>query len=377
MTKRAGLKTDQVFVAISGGIDSAFSAYLIKRQYQNVKLIHARLWEEGDGCKGQENVEESKMKASSDQFQRVKQIAEDLKLPLKIIDLRKEFKNRIVDYYLRHYEKGLTPNPCIVCNREIKFGLLRKKVKDLGGALIATGHYVKKEVSQIYRGKDRQKDQSYFMWDLNPKVIEEIIFPLGDYRKEKVKNKVKAANFSLDFEEESKGVCFYPKGAHQKFIKKYGKKLNQPGKIVDQEGQVVGRHKGLACYTIGQRYGFDIDPRKMGLAGQDIPPLYVVKILPQKNQLVVGKDKDLYQDKLRVHSINWLAGKPPKKGDERKIDLQIRHLGRVVKAKLKALGRDKARVELESQLRSVAPGQSAVFYDKDHLLGGGLIQPNR
>lgn len=360
----------KVYVAMSGGIDSSMAAALLKKEgYQPIgifchfwhpKRITGELFE--NTCCSRESQEMAQ------------QVANILDIPFYSFDLSKEFKKIVVDYYLQEYQAGQTPNPCVVCNQEIKFGLLREKIKKLGGSKLATGHYVIKRGNRLYRGRDRSKDQSYFLWDLRREQIRDLLFPVGEYLKREINKMAKEMRLPNVERAESQGVCFFPRGQHAQFIKTYLKKdQNKPGDIVDKEGKVVGEHQGIGYYTIGQRYGFTVDPIKLGFKGEDPPPIYVIGLKPKKNQLVVGLDRDLYQDQFIVKDLNWIQRKPVKQG-ERSFEalVQIRHLQPPVKAEIELNGRE-ARVKAKEKIRSIAPGQSAVFYQKEELLGGGII----
>ncbi len=351
---------EKIFVALSGGIDSAVAAALLKKRDYQLIGIFCYFW--------------PAKRIAKEYYEIAQQIAGILDIPCYSFDLSNEFKKIVVDYYLKEYQAGQTPNPCVVCNREIKFGLLREKIKKLGGTKLATGHYVIKRDSQLYRGKDQIKDQSYFLWNLRREQIKDLLFPNGRYLKKEIVKMAREIDLPVVGREESQGICFFPRGQHAQFIKKHLKKeLLRPGKVVDRQGNLVGQHQGIAYYTIGQRYGFEIDPSKMGCRGEDRPPFYVIAIESKKNQLRVGLDEDLYRNSFRVRDLNWIRGKPVEQGEKSfKALVQIRHLQPAVEAKIELDSRG-AEVETKKEIRSIAPGQSAVFYQGDRLLGGGII----
>lgn len=352
--------TKKAFIGISGGVDSSVAAYLLKTEGYELTAFH--------GIFSSNQKLKSKVEAD---LASAKEVANKLDIKLEVFDLRTEFKEIVIDNYLREYQKGRTPNPCIVCNRELKFGLIKDKIKALNGGKLATGHYVRLKDHQLYRGVDLSKDQSYFLWSLKKGQLKDLIFPLGEIKKEKVKEIAKEIGLETYKRPESAGACFFPKGGHQQFIKSNLSQLAQPGKIVDKNGRVIGQHQGLIFYTIGQRYGFEIDTKKAGLSGSDIPPLYVTGIEPQDNLLKVGREADLHHSTFLISDYNWQAEEPLKLKD---IKVQIRHLGKVVACRLEKVGSYLIKVRAQEKFRSITPGQSAVFYQKDLVLGGGIIE---
>jgi len=352
----------KVFVAMSGGVDSAITAALMKKEYDQVIGVHALFWKD-----------ELLKKQAVEDKENAQRIAGQLDIPFYAIDLSEAFKNIVVKYYVEQYKQGVTPNPCVVCNRELKFGLLREKIKSLGGDKIAFGHYVIKKNNRLYRGKDLSKDQSYFLWNLQPDQVKDALFPLGSMLKKQVKAEAAKLKLPVVDRPESKGACFYAKGQHQDFIKQYLKGLLKPGDVVNSQGKVVGQHQGVAYYTIGQRYGFGLDPVRLGYKGKDLPALFVIKIDANKNQIVIGLNQDLLANQFKVSKINWIGAEPAMQGENSiEMDLQIRYLQPSVLADIKFIA-DIAEVKTKQKIRSIAPGQSAVFYQGNELLGGGII----
>jgi len=352
----------KVFIAMSGGVDSAITAALMKKQYHQVVGVHALFWKD----------KQLKKQAMEDK-ENAQRIAGQLNIPFYVIDLSKAFKSSVVKYYLGQYRQGLTPNPCVVCNRELKFGLLREKIKNLGGDKIAFGHYVIKKNNRLFRGKDLIKDQSYFLWSLQPEQIKDALFPLGRMLKQQVKAKAKKLKLLMYERPESQGVCFFAKGQHQNFIKQYLGDLLKPGKVINDQGKIVGQHQGVAYYTIGQRYGFKLDPIKLGFKGKNLPPLFVIKINARENQMVIGTNQDLLANSFKAKNLNWIWSKPAMQSEKSvKVDLQIRYLQPSVPAEIKFVN-DLAEIKTKEKIRSIAPGQSAVFYQGNELIGGGII----
>ena len=342
----------KAIIALSGGIDSAVAAALLKRDGFELVGVFMKL---------------ADLPNFRDSEKRARRITKVLKIPFLILDLRKEFKRRIVDCFLKENKKGLTPNPCIVCNKEIKFGLFLDKAVKLKADHIATGHFARivedrpQQSYKLCRGKDKEKDQSYFLWRLNQKQLKKVLLPIGNYTKREVESL--ARKFKLSFLvkiPKSQEICFI-EGKLESFLKK---RLGvKPGKIVDLQGKVLGRHQGLWFYTIGQRKG-------IGFSGG---PYYVLGKDLRKNFLIVDKnEKNLYKEELAVRNANWISGNKSK--FPLKVTAKIRYRHKAVLAiVIKGANPGTLRLKFKKPQRAITPGQSAVFYKGQELLGGGII----
>ncbi len=350
----------KIYLGLSGGVDSAVSGYLLKKRYPEDKIVavHAKFSDNPS----------NKTKRDADPAA-AREIADHLEIDFEVVDLSSIFEEKIISNYLDEYRSGRTPNPCVVCNREIKFGLLKERLLDNSDDKLAMGHYVRLKDSFIYRGIDRTKDQSYFLWSLNPNQLDNLIFPLGNRTKKEVKEIAQKIGLSQAFRPESSGACFFPKGGHRQFVEKKLPQLTLSGEVTDKNGKAIGTHQGVGLYTIGQRYGFEIDPNLAGLSGKDIPPLYVVDLRPKTNRVVVGREEDLHSNRFAISETNWFLENPL---DKDNIEVQIRHLGKKSSAQLAKLGK-RFMVTSRESFRSLTPGQSAVFYQGDLLVGGGII----
>ena len=340
----------KVAVAMSGGVDSSVSAALLKEAGFDVVGVFMKFWA-GDNRRCFEGSEK-----------RARKIAGILKIPFHVFDFKKEFKRKIVDPFLADYKKNITPNPCVVCNKEIKFGLFLKKAKALGAEFIATGHYarVKQEKNNLalIKARDKEKDQSYFLWKLNQNQLKHVLFPVGGYLKSEVKKMAKDLKLPVFDLPDSQEVCFIDKTTNE-FLRKYLKiKL---GKIVDKKSKVLGKHQGLWFYTIGQRKGIK-------LSGG---PYYVIDKDEKKNRLIVSKNKkDLYKKELSLKNVSWISSKNPKLPLKVKAKIRYGHKSaEAVVSKIKT----KYVLKFKKPQIAVTPGQSAVFYDKNKLIGGGVI----
>lgn len=335
----------KILVALSGGVDSAVTAALLQKKKHQLIGIHLQ------------------MQPGNSEEDSAREVATKLGIPFYVLNFEKVFQREVIDYFLKSYAKGITPNPCVICNPKIKFGELLKKMKELKCKKIATGHYARVKNGKLLRGVDREKDQSYFLSRLTSEKLKQIIFPLGDLQKSEVKKLAKKFGFSSqEKKKESASACFLGKKDVREFlIENLPKKFLKPGEIKTLEGKVVGKHLGLPLYTIGQRRGVDLGGMKN--------PNYVVRFERRKNVLLVGEDKELFGKKLRARNLSWVS-KPPRDGE--KILAQIRYRSAATPAKIK-LGKTFADVEFETPQRAITPGQAVAFYRGEICLGGGFI----
>ncbi len=356
-------KNKKVIVAMSGGVDSSVAAAILKKEGFEVIGAFMNLW--------QENKEKS-----FETKERVREVAKILDIPFCVFDLEKEFKEKIVNYFLEGYKKGITPNPCVLCNKEIKFGLFEEKAFTLGADFVATGHYAKirkfinsKQIRySLISSKDKNKDQSYFLWMLNQEQLKRVLFPVGSYTKQEVKELAKKFKLPVLNIPESEEICFIQGALKAEnslssindFLKRYLKP--KPGKIIDSKGNVLGKHEGLCFYTIGQRRGIKLPQG----------PFFVLNKDPKRNLLIVTKkEKDLYKNELVAENINWISGKKPKLPFKAKAKIRYRH--EAAEATIKNFQKGKIKVNFKTPQRAVTPGQSVVFYNGEEVLGGGTI----
>ncbi len=360
------MKKNKIAVAMSGGVDSSVAAALLAKQGYDVVGVFMHFWSETP----QDNLplDEFVNRCCSLEAEKMARgVAKKLGIPFYTLNIAGDFKKAVVDYFLRELKKGVTPNPCVVCNKEIKFRLLLEKAEKFGAGSVATGHYARKKyakgVYRLLKAKDKNKDQSYFLYNLTQAQLAKYLFPIGDYLKTDVRRMAKKFNLPVWDRPESQEICFIADNDVRRFISEYIKLI--PGKIIDTDGKVIGAHKGLPLFTIGQRHGLGIGGGK---------PYYVVKLNYKTNELVATsdpKDKILYRDSLIAEHMNWINGKVPLEVIECKATIRYRHKPENAKVKLKQKG--KYEVIFASSQRAVMPGQSVVFYKKDEVLGGGVI----
>jgi len=340
-----------VGVAMSGGVDSSVTATLLKNLGHDVHGFFMAL--------AQPDLEQ--------QIEGVKKVAAHLDIPLTVVDLSAEFQEIVLNYFTRSYFRGRTPNPCILCNPRIKFGRLLEEILAAGCERMATGHYArvdrgKDQTFHLLKGIDPKKDQSYFLHRLNQEQLARIMMPLGEQTKENVYKMAAALGISGVHGDESQDVCFLKGQDLTTFLARYSEKDKGEGPIVTRDGIEVGRHQGIQCYTVGQRKGLGIP---------DATPYYVVALDPEKNGVVVGKKEDLWQQDLWVGEVNWISGSAPELPCNFFTKIRYRHEGGPSQVMPPANGMYQVRFH-EPQL-AVTPGQFAVFYDGEEVVGGGMI----
>lgn len=341
--------SEAVAVAFSGGVDSALAAHLLREQGFEVLTVHLRLTAAAEGGR------------------RAAQLARALGLPFLEVDLRSEFEAWVVRQFVQSYARGLTPNPCVLCNAVIKFGVLWERVRALGARYLATGHYVRRLPAPeggfgLWRGLDRSKDQSYFLQRLPREVLPQVLFPLGELTKVEVRRRFQALGLpAMDLPPESQEVCFIPPEGYREFLLRAGVAA-PPGEMVDAHGRYCGRHRGLIHYTVGQRRG-------LGLAARE--PLYVLKLCPETNRVVVGSKAELFAPGLKAVAPNWLW-EPPGGEFEATAVIRYRHPG--VRARIRQEADGRLTVVFAQPQAAVAPGQAVAFYEGDRLLGGAWIE---
>ena len=343
-----------VAVALSGGVDSAVAALLLADQGCEVICVTMRLWHESPQA-GQETAG-------------ARRVAQALDIPLHVVDVVEPFKQSVVDRFVAEYSAGRTPNPCLYCNHHVKFGPLLEQSLALGAHSMATGHYARTRLTpdghnwQLLRGVDRTKDQSYFLYTLDQATLAQVRFPLGEWTKDRVRALAREQSLPAAGTKESQDLCFVADNDYRRFLEEHAPHVFEPGPILDGKGREMGRHSGLARYTVGQRSG-------IGIAAPEA--LYVLRLDVEHNALFVGPRRELGRDWLVATEVNWVGGKAPSQAITPVV--KIRYRARPVQATVTPLAPGRARVCFAGPLRDITPGQGVVFYDGDVVLGGGLI----
>ena len=351
----------RVAMAMSGGVDSSVAAVLLKEQGHEVIGLHMKLYH------GPENETRPKSCCSLDEAIDARATCHRLNIPFYVLDCQKEFRDSVINYFVEEYSRGNTPNPCVMCNKEIKSNLLLKKVDELDCDYLATGHYAKIRFNplirrqQLIRPQDLRKDQTYFLHSIQGDDLHRLMFPLADIIKPEVRKIARKLNLSAANKPDSQEICFVPKD-YRNFLKQELNEVPEHGEFISVSGEVLGEHLGLPFYTIGQRRG-------LGLS--DSTPYYVVKIDKVKNRIVLGKEEDLYSKTIFVSGVNWLSISPPK--EQLHVTAKLRYSHQGVTASVFPESDNKVRLELDVPERAVTPGQAAVFYQDEILLGGGWI----
>ena len=355
-------KETKVVVAMSGGVDSSVVAALMKQEGYNVTGITLKLYDDSKQSK------EGRQCCAGQDIMDAKRVSEKININHKILYYQKKFRTEVIDSFIDSYAAGETPIPCVQCNQTVKFRDLFKYAKDLKADALITGHYVsriqKNGQASMYRSKDHNRDQSYFLFNTTQEQLNYLRFPLGEIDKSETRALAKKLNLNVADKPDSQDICFVPNGDYSSVIKKYRPESFKKGKIIDLTGNQIGEHEGIINYTIGQRKGIKISSEK---------PLYVININAENNTIIVGNKQNLEIKKIQLRELNILA---PTKEFEKIINIKVRSTGKLLKAKIN-LRDNPAQVEILDKETGISPGQACVFYLKDEVgdkvLGGGWI----
>jgi tRNA-uridine 2-sulfurtransferase len=339
----------KVYVGMSGGVDSSLTAALLQQQGYNVTGVYMKNWSQdlpGFVCPWKED------------YQDAKRVAVQLGIDFKTYDFETEYRHKVVDYMVREYQAGRTPNPDIMCNQEVKFGLFLETALADGADFIATGHYARIKNGRLYAGLDPAKDQSYFLYRVTKEALQKSLMPIGDLRKTEVRKLAKSLNLYTADKKDSQGICFVGKvGIKEFLLHELGPQ--EPGPIVDDQGKEIGKHDGAIFYTIGQRHGLDVGG---GL------PYYVTRKDMKTNTIYVTTDlddSDLWSSEINLQDLHWINEKPP---EDKEYQARLRYRGPLVPCNIKD-----NKLTLKEPQRGLAAGQSAVLYDGDSVVGGGVV----
>ena len=350
----------KVVVAMSGGVDSSVAAALLREQGYDVIGMMLRLWSEP-------GKEESNRCCTPDSMAQARRVAAKLDIPFYVIDAKDVFRETVVQYFLDGYARGETPNPCLICNRQIRWTFLLEHALALEAEYMATGHYVRIQKAEggrmsLLRAVDRSKDQSYVLHVLNQEKLRRALFPIGDYPKTEIRAIADKFGLSTALRKDSQDLCFLAGEDYRNFLRRNAAELLKPGEILTREGTSVGTHTGLANYTIGQRKG-------LGIASP--VPLYVLGKDSSTNALIVGTQEELGSQELVARDVNWQSGEAPK--EPFRAEVKIRYTAKEAEAWVTPMEADWAQVRFDAPQRDITAGQAAVFFQGDLLIGGGII----
>lgn len=357
----------KVLVAMSGGVDSSYVAAFMRKEGHEVTGVTMKVWQDkGESCPtGPELVENSCCGAEA--MSDARSVARTMNFPYYVLNYEETFKKNVIEHFVSEYLEGRTPNPCVACNDKVKFDPLLKTALGLNMDKLATGHYARVEQAadqswHLYKAADKFKDQTYFLYRLGQAQLSRLIFPLGGMLKEEVRKGSEAFGLSTAWKAESMDICFVPQGDYGEVIRKIRPDAAKEGPVLSTQGKEIGRHQGIAFYTVGQRKG-------LGIASP--APLYVVRLDKEKNAVVVGDENDLLSKIARVSDVSWVSGKIPSTPVAASVKIRSSHPGAA--ATIIPLENGACEIHFETAQRAVTPGQAAVFYAGEECLGGGVI----
>ena len=347
---------------MSGGVDSSVAALLLKNQGYEVIGVTMRLWT----VQRDDLPPLSKRCCSVEDVDDARRVCQVIGAPHYVLNFERQFQKHVVDYFVQEYDRGRTPHPCLACNDKIKFDFLLRRAMFLDADYIATGHYARIRPNgsglKLLTGADQGKDQSYVLFTLGQEELSRLLLPVGEYRKDDIRQIAADAGLPVADKPDSQEICFIPDGDYRKFVGERSKP--RPGDIIDSAGTILGKHPGVHFFTVGQRRG-------LGLNGNSQKPMYVVKIDPRTNRVVLGPEEELFRTELWASRVNFISGEGP--GGPIEVGAKIRYKASVSPATVTPRG-GWAQVRLHQPQRAVTPGQAVVFYQDEELVGGGIIE---
>ena len=353
----------KVVVGMSGGVDSSVAAYLLKEQGYDVIGVTMQIWQDEDNVVVEENGGCCGLSAVED----ARRVANQLGIPYYVMNFKNEFKENVMNYFVAEYLKGKTPNPCIACNRYVKWESLLKRSLDIGADYIATGHYAR--IGQLPNGRfaiknsvTAAKDQTYALYNLTQDQLAHTLMPVGEYEKDHIRKIAQEIGLMVANKPDSQEICFVPDDDYAGFIERETNIKSMPGNFINSKGEILGSHKGIVHYTVGQRKGLGI---AMGR------PVFVTKICPETNEVVLGENEDVFAQKLYANNLNFMSIEKLEGPMRVKAKIRYSHVGATCTINL--VDDDTVECLFDEKQRAITPGQAVVFYDGDYVLGGGTI----
>ena len=354
----------KVMIGMSGGVDSSVAAYLLKKQGYDVIGVTMKLWQDDDD----ELIENEGGCCSLAAVEDARKVAEKIGIPFYVLNFRDVFKEKVIDYFIDEYLNGRTPNPCIACNKHIKFDDFYKKARQIGCDYVATGHYAKIEKDEdtgryyLKKSVTDKKDQTYALYNMTQEQLEHTLLPIGDYEKDKVREIAKEMGMDVYNKPDSQEICFVKDNDYANYVKKHSNKRIEEGYFVDTKGNVLGKHKGIINYTIGQRKGLGIAFGK---------PMFVLDINAKKNTVILGSNEDIFNKELIATDVNLISVDEIK--EPLRVQAKIRYSAKPADATVYKHGENSIKIVFDQAQRAMTKGQSVVMYDKDIVVGGGII----
>lgn len=358
------MENKKVVVGMSGGVDSSVAAWLLKKQGYDVIGVTMQIWQDEEGQAQEENGGCCGLSAVED----ARRVAESIGIPYYVMNFKNEFKENVMDYFVQEYVAGRTPNPCIACNRYVKWESLLKRSMDIGAEYIATGHYARIEKLPggryaLKKSATAAKDQTYALYNLTQYQLSHTLMPVGEYTKDEIRDMANEIGLMVANKPDSQEICFIPDNDYAKFVEENTDCCLLEGNFVDRDGHILGRHKGITHYTVGQRKGLNLALGR---------PVFVVGIRPETNEVIIGENEDVFSDTLTCNRLNWMSIEGLS-GKELRVSAKIRYSHKGAPCVIREKGPDLVECVFDAPQRAITPGQAVVFYDGNYVVGGGTI----